>query len=525
MISVSDAWKEKHTQILLPETFIEITCGVTDIGVGKSATVTGTNEAGFSNTAYVLKNEKNVSATKYATLEPNLWALDGTCQIVEGQFAGLGYVSESDDAKLTIVLPETEVFSVPGFTITWGGVYDEYPTAFKVTTYSNGKVVATTTVTDNTSARSKVDVEFAEFDSVVIEIIEWCVPDHRARIDLVMFGHAVVFTKNEIVSFSHEQTGSLVSGEIPKSSIEFTVDNADGRWSLNNPTGIEQYLAERQPVTVRFGMDVNGVTEWIPGGKFYLSGWETSANSLVATFRARDVFEYLLDVQHTGTLTGTLKEIVENALSGRIPDDCVVNIDDSLSNYTATTDGKHTVAEVVQMCANAAGCVIRYDRYGNLNIEPLDSTAADYDITLDRSYSYPELSLSKYMKEISVDYGGVKRFVLGIFNKGETQTVDNPFVTTQSQAEVVANCVKTALETRQTVSGDFRADPRLDLFDVIPVEGKYDLFPAVAITNIRYDYTGAFKASYEGKVLVERNVPPTESNVLGAFILGQGVLS
>lgn len=520
MISVSNAWRERHEQTLLPETFVEITCGVTDTGIGNSATATGANEAAFSNTAYVMKNEKNVSATKYATLETNLWTLDGTCQIAESKPTGLGYVSESDDAELTIVLPETEVFSVPGFTITWGGVYDEYPTAFTVTTYAGGRAVTTATVTNNTSTTSKVDMDFTEFDTVVIKVDEWCVPEHRARIDLVMLGHAVVFTKGEIISFVHEQTGSLVSGEIPKSRIEFTIDNSDGRWSLNNPTGIEQYLAERQPVTVRFGMDINGVIEWIPGGKFYLSGWETSANSLVATFSARDVFEYLLEAKHTEVIGGTLKEIVETVLRGRIPDDCVVNIDDSLNNYTATADGNHSVAEVVQMCANAAGCVIRYDRNGNLNIEPLGSDVEEYEISLDRSYSYPELSLSKHMKEVSVDYGGTDRYILSVSNRGETQTVDNPFITTEGQAALVASRVREVLGTRQNVSGDFRADPRLDALDIIHVEGKYDSFNAVAITRIRYDYSGSFKASYEGKV-----VPAGGGSVLGAFILGQGVLS
>ena len=518
MITASDTWKALHQQTLLPETFVEISCGVTDPGIGNSAFASGTNEAAFSNTAYAAKNEKNVSTTKYATLEPNLWMLDGSCYIAENQPTAPGYVSESDDAELTIVLPEIEVFSVPGFTITWGGAYDEYPTAFTVTAYADGEVVATTSVTDNTSTTSKVDMEFTEFDTIVIRVDEWCVPDHRARIDLVLFGHAVIFTKNEIISFSHEQTGSLVSGEIPKSSIDFTVDNTDGRWSLNNPTGIEQYLAERQPVTVRFGMDVGGEIEWVPGGKFYLSEWRTSANSLVATFAARDVFEYLLETKYTDIITGTLKEIVENALTGRIPEDCVVTIDESLSDYTATTDGKHTVAEVVQMCANAAGCVIRYDRDGNLHIEPLNTEMADYEITRALSYSHPELKLSKHMKEISVAYSETDRYILSVADVGETQTVDNALITSAEQAALVADCVKFVLETRQTVSGDFRADPRLDAFDVIPIAGKYSVFPGVAITNIRYDYTGSFKASYEGKVI------PVESSVLGTFILGQGVL-
>lgn len=522
MITASDSWKNLHRQALLPETFVEISCGVADPGIGDAAVATGSNEASFSNTAYAVKSAKNVSATKYATLEHNLWTLDGSCHISESQPTALGYVSNGEEAELTIRLPEVEEFTPHGFTITWGGVYGEYPTKFTVTAYADGVAVATTTVTDNASTTSKVDMDFTEFDTVVIKVDSWCLPDHRARIDLVLFGHAVVFTKSEIISFSQEQSGSLISGEIPKSSIQFTVDNTDGRWSLNNPTGIEQYLAERQPVTVRFGMNVNGAIEWIPGGKFYLSEWKTSANSLVATFAARDVFEYLLEAKHPSIVSGTLKQIVETVLAGRIPDDCVVTIDDSLSNYSATTDGSHTVAEIVQMCANAAGCVIRYDRAGNLHIEPLNVENAYYQITKDLSYSYPELTLSKHMKEISVAYGSANRYVLPVGDAGETQTVDNPLITSENQATAVASCVKYALKTRQSVSGEYRADPRMDVFDVVSVAGRYSVFPNVAITNVKYDFAGSFRARFEGKV-----IPADSSNVsvLGAFILGKGVLS
>jgi hypothetical protein len=519
MISVSDAWKDKHTQTLLPETFIEITCGITDVGSSDEVVVTGTNEAAFSNTAYVVKSTKNVTPKKYATFEKNMWVLDGTCNLPERQTDVLapGYVNECGDAVLTIRLPEIRESTIPGFTITWSETYNEYPVSFSITAKNGNTVVATTTVTDNTSTVSTIPMEVAECDTIVIEVHEWIVPDHRVRIDLVSFGQVVTFTKNDIMSFTHEQQGSLISGEIPKNSIEFTVDNSDGRWSLNNPTGIERYLTERQPVVVKYGLDVNGKVEWIPGGKFYLSEWRTSANSLEATFAARDVFEYLLESKCSSVMEGTLKEIAENMLRGRVPEDCVVNIDDSLSKYTATTDAAHTAAEVVQMCANGSGCVIRYDRDGNLNIETLKRSPSGYHITKEFSYSHPELTLSKHMKEVSVAYGENTRFVLGVSDMGETQTVDNAFVTSVEQAAVVAECVRDALETRKSVNGEFRADPRLDLFDIVRVDGKYGTFFPVVITNIKYVYNGAFKATFGGVIL-------KCNNVLGQFILGKSTL-
>lgn len=76
-----------------------------------------------------------------------------------------------------------------------------------------------------------------------------------------------------IISYSHEQSGDLLTGAIPKHSIEFTVNNIDGRWNPSNPTGLEKYLSERQKLIVRYGMDVDGTIEWIKAGTFYLSEW------------------------------------------------------------------------------------------------------------------------------------------------------------------------------------------------------------------------------------------------------------
>ena len=84
---------------------------------------------------------------------------------------------------------------------------------------------------------------------------------------------------------------------------------------------------------------------------------------------------------------------------------------------------------------------------------------------------------------------------------GETQTVNNPLVGSIAQAESIAEWVKKTLNARKIVSGEYRADPRLDVFDLVAVEGKYGEISPVAITEIVYSYTGSFKGRYKGRVL------------------------
>lgn len=521
MITVSDSWKEVNQRFLLPETFIEISCGMTDVGVRDLLEVSSTDEAVFSNAGNIIKSVNTFSSAKYATMEHNLWLLDGSRNIVpnSGSYNTPGYVSGVGvPASVVLSLPEVRQSPAPGLTITWSSEYGEYAVDFTVTAKNGDTVIATTEITGNNANVTEVDMELVNYDSVVVEVTKWSLPNHRVRIDQISFGHVVIFSKNDVLSFSHEQHGCLNSGEIPKNSIEFTLNNTDDRWNPNNPTGIGKYLSERQQISVRYGIDINGVTEWIPAGKWYLSEWSAPSNGLEAFFSARDVFEFMMNEPYTGDSTGSLSHLLSQAFSiADLPDDFAYSVDPSLGNYIATLEGEHTVAEVVQLCANAGYCVVWQDRNGVLNITPLNETYSGYSIVSALSYSHPEVTLTKPLKAVAVSYGEDSTYSLSVGTSGETQTVDNPLIDTVDQAEAMAAWVRHTMESRKSVTGEFRADPRLDLFDVVTVESKYGIIYPVAITNIKYTYTGAFKGSYTGKVI------NTEA-VLGQFILGASLV-
>ena len=521
MITVSDAWKDRNFRFLLPETFLELSVGVTDVGIQDIVTPVGVNEAPISNTSAVVTNSEADLLPRYATLEHNLWELSGDRTIApdSAPYNTTGYVSnDTSESKVVLNLSEVRNVAIPGFTITWSSEFDEYPVEFAVTVKNGNTVVASTYVNDNNTSVSEVALDVSEYDSVTIETYKWCLPQHRARIDLVSFGHVLTYTKKDILSFTHEQYGDLNSGEISKNSITFSINNIDGKWNPNNPSGFEKYLSERQIVNVRYGLDIDGKTEWIKAGTFYLSEWRAPANGLEASFSARDIFEYLLNETYTGVKSGTLMELVTDALEAAGTIEPVLH--QSLSQYTATLTEDYTAAEVVQMCANAAGCLLFQDREGHLHIEPLNHSFSGYVITSALSYAHPEMELLKPMKSVSVSYGEDLNYVLQTGNSGETQTVDNPLINTESQAQTIARWVRDMLEMRKMVSGEYRADPRLDLFDIVSVQSKYGAITPVVITNITYSYTGSFRATYKGRVIPSKN----DTAVLGNFILGVSVL-
>lgn len=373
MINASNAWKDIQQRFLLPESHIEIDCTITEAGIQDTATILGADEALITNTQSALYD--TTKTNKYATNELNLWALDGSRSIAPdtAPFAESGYISETDGTgSITVSLPSVHTSATSGVTITWAGRYDEYPTSFQIIAKRGNTVVSTNTVEGNTSQVSAVFSRIENYDSITINVLGWSLPYRRVRIEKFIIGHTMTFTKSDIFSFTHEQSGHLNSGELPKNNIDFTLNNIDGRWNPNNPTGLEQYLSERQKIKVRYGLDVNGTVEWIKAGTFYLSEWRVPANGLEANFSARDIFEYLLNESYTGAREGTLYQLVQNAFdSAGVPEDFIPDVSSTLKNYNATLpEGELTCAVVVQMCANAAGCVIYQDRDGILHIKP-----------------------------------------------------------------------------------------------------------------------------------------------------------
>lgn len=512
MIAVSDAWKIKQQAFLAPEGFLEISCTITEVGAQDEIIPSGTNEAIFSDISGVAGTSGEQTTKKYATLEPNLWALDGTRNIVptEQPYANIGYVSNiAETGSVTLALPGVHSTPIPGVTITWSSEYEEYPHVFTVTAKNGDTVVAETTITDNTKVISVVYMDIVNYDSITVTVHNWNIPNRRARIDLVKLGLDLTFTKSDITGYTHEQFGSTISGELSKNSIEFSVDNTDNRWNPNNPGGMEQYLSERQQLTVKYGFDIDGTTEWIKAGTFYLSEWRAPSNGVEASFAARDIFEYLLGESYTGRREGTLEQLVLAAFSSAgLPDAFRYDLHSALSlspTITLKEGTEYTCAEVVQMCANAANLVMYQDRDGILHLTELDETPSGYVIPSSLAYTHPEVELSKQLKNVSVSYtdseGNALSYALNVGTSGETQTVNNPFVVGEEAAASMANWVSRNLISRKTVSGEYRADPRIDLFDVVTVESKFGSFSPVVITDIKYSFTGSFKASYTGRVI------------------------
>lgn len=516
MVPVSSEWKVAHDELLLPETFIELSYEITDPQLAVAASTSATNEESFSEAESITAaTEKNPE--RYSTLEYNEWGLDGTFNYFDETPEDVGYttsVLSGSDAKytsvptITIRFAELRTALIPGLTITWGEGVGEWAVSFQATVYNGNTQIARLAVTDNKNVVSKLLMDLQNFDKIVIEVFEWCLPYRRCRVTEVFLGVRETYTKAELLGYTHSESVDLLSAVLPKNEITFSLDNSTGRWNPNNPTGVEKYLLERQRFVVKYGMTVNGRVEKIRGGTFWLSEWNTPANGIEASFTARDALTLMNDI-YTGIRSGTLKAIAKAAFEQAklpvMPDGSLrYFIDDSLANmstdFTEDTSA-YTIVDVLQMVSHMACCVFYQDRTGKVRIEPHNEGISDYVINRFRSYAHPEISISKPLRAVSVSYGEDSTETLLVDAQGEVQTVSNSFVKTAADARRLANRTAKVLKGRKTISGEYRADPRLGALDVISVESKY-ADNKVAVTEIKYTTSGgALKGTYIGRIL------------------------
>lgn len=511
MQTVSQEWKDAQEQTLVPESYVEVILNVGDPDAQADAQSASNGEEVFSE-AESLVSETGKSPLRYATLERNIWLLDGSFEILPNNppYGENGYIGNSicdDDGEFTttptITISFSETFEdlIPGITITWGTAYNEWADSFTVTAYNGTSAVATKTVTGNQSLTSVVNLDIQNYNKITVEVSKWCLPGRRARIESIIVGIEKKYAKSELMNYSHTMFVDPLSAELPKSEIKFEIQNLNGEYNPDNPQGSEKYLMERQAITARYGYKINGSVEWIQAGTFYMSEWETPQNGITATFTARDRLEFMSD-SYTGTASGTLMAIVTAALNQaalpKMPDGSDPwTIDTSLSEINAP-DGvdlsQTTIAEVLQYAANAACCVFYQDRDGKLHIEPLAEGTTDYEINQFRSYANSEISLTKQLKAVDVNDGAA---VVTVSTVGETQKVSNPLIS-DSRAQTVAQWVADYLENRRILSGNFRADPRLDPLDRVTNENQF-AETIVLVTEVQYTYNGAFRGSYEGR--------------------------
>ena len=516
MQAVSNDWKAMQLDNILPLSDIEIKYAATDSDAMNYATVSS------NSTASVVTNNDLQSIvqpigqrTATQTVELNKWELNGNIGFDSSNVKGYisGYISQNDNSfstspTVTISFSQLRTIRSEGVVVKFSSAYNEFATDFDVTAYNGSTQVATASVTGNHNIEVEVSIPIQNYNKIVITISKWCLPQSRARIESVTIGSTKTFTKSDIISYSQNMKSSLFAYELPDYHIEFEFYNLDDQWNPDNPTGIYSILSERQEIQVKYGYEINGDYEYISGGIYFLSEWNTPQNGISARFKAQDLTIFMQSKFDGTGYSGqsvTWKALAEEAFSQSniplLPNGSVRWVTTDLASPAVTMPNNlsdYTCAEIVQLCCSAKACVMRYGRDGIMYCEKLDTTVQDYEINRFNSYKDAEYSMAQMLRGISVN----DAFYHSVSNKGEIQYVNNELITNDidlSDLNEFFQYNETHLTNRRTLTGQYRSDPRLDIFDYITVENKYATMNVV-ITMLNLSYNGGFSAVYEGRV-------------------------
>lgn len=421
MQTVSESWKAIENQQLVNEAFVDIELDVTDPDAVEDATASDNGAIYISDTADVA-NGVDKQAIPYATLEQNIWVLDGSNTFIpKNNYGEIGYISSelsnaygiyTNTPVLTLSFSETHTKLLAGLTIVWGEAYGEYAESFVVTVSNNGSVVLQQRIDGNKSVRSIIDADIQTYDEIQVEVIKWCLPYRRARILEFFIGINKIYTKSDLMSYEHEMEVSPIGASLPTARVQFGLNNVNNEFDPNNQDGLAPYLITRQEIRVTYGLRLNDNTiERIKAGTFYLSEWQAPQNGIEANFEARDLLEFLQKTYTKGQYYPngiSMYDLAEDVFDfANLPlnhdgnpkyvlDDCLKDI------YTVAPLPLVSLAICLQYIAQASCCVLYSDRQGTLHIEPISTTMTDYEITDFVLYSRPEISLQKPVSDVVV---------------------------------------------------------------------------------------------------------------------------
>lgn len=429
---------------------------------------------------------------KYATLERDRWALDGTWDLLPddptqtaGQMGYIGNVLSGADGTFStppwVELQFSGVSVLQACSVYFpGNDYDGLPEDFTVEVKQGGTAYHTRTYTGNTA--SSVSLEGFTVnnpDAIRVTVTKWSRPGRRMRVVEIVPGVYEGWDGGMIAEFNVKQQGNIAATALPYGTCTLKIDNLSRRFEPRSKNGIFQSIEERQGIDISLGVRLaDGTDEYKRLGIFYQysGGWKTGDNGLTMQWNLVDIIGLLANREFLApaTLPTTLGGWI-GALAAQLG----VNFQDRWHvdpNYTAlpvtvrTADdlqGK-SCGDILRWVCQATGTWPRADAStGDLTAEPLWSEGNK--VTLDNLNGYPVMKANGDVAALifTLNDGSDTKFIVSgnATSSSETVSIDNPFIKTQAQALAAARLILS------TYGGNVldltgRGDPSSEIGDV-----------------------------------------------------------
>ena len=253
------------------ESYMEIMMYVPDNKVSISS-VTSNDILQYSDITS-LKNIKNYTTTTIATLEENLWILNGAFinPTVGRKYPGYISNSISDDNGNFETNPTIDVeLSIPRdieyFSLILNpSVKSGYPKNIIINCLdSNGDILSTINknIIEETSLPNIIfEVNTPNVAKLQIEFVGTFFAHRRIRVASIMFGKVITLNQDEVLTSDYLDRCSFVPDSIPSRTFSFSVENYNKKYNIDNPRNDYINLDRQTVVLMRNGYNIYGYKE------------------------------------------------------------------------------------------------------------------------------------------------------------------------------------------------------------------------------------------------------------------------
>lgn len=454
-------------------------------------TVTSSGAELFSKPEQV--HDKNIELeSRYATLEPNRWVLDGSFRLIpddptklsgdvgfvgnvlsgEGGGFAIPVYAELDFSNVSILQACSVYFSQDAV----DGVAED----FSVAVYSGDMAVYTKTFTGNTAVYVSID-GFTVYDPTAIRVTvtKWSLPGRRMRIAEIIPGIYEQWTSDIIASLDIQMRGNFSCLSAPYGTCTLRMDNLDRRFEPRNKNGVFLSIEDRQAIPVAIGCELaDGSVEYKKVGVFFQDngGWKIGDNGITMQWDLVDIVgllstrEFKTPSTIPTTLSGWLAALV-GQLGANF--DGWYHVDPDYADAAATVNASSDVegqkcGDILRWVCMATGTWPRADaETGYLTAEPFWNQGNKLD--LDNMTTYPVMKANDDISVLTFKLFDSDGTVLNISgnatSSSNTLTVSNPFLHTTSQAQTAARQILSQYGGIKLETAG-RGDPASEIGDV-----------------------------------------------------------
>lgn len=486
----------------------EIAFKLVDTRAAQNATPTASGVEPVSNLSQLVQ-EENRAGGKWATMEPGIWLLDGTWEVLPDDLSqepmGLWSVLSSPDGTFSQAPSLTMTLSAPassvGFTLHFDHMAAQWPEEVRVQVWL-GSALLTDRTLGNDGPTLLVNLPLDGYDKVTFTFPKTAWPQRRVRLYSVLFGIVQKFTGESLVSVTWT-AGASASGEsLPAREMAFTFDNGDQKYNLINPNGLYRYLQDGQEIDS--ALLIGG--ERISMGSHYFQKAEAKDEALTAEITASDRILWLDNETFEDGADGAwpLSEAVTALVGSEIPVDIPADIGGRLVGKSIPEGTAKR--EALRFLAQAARCACWMGRDGVLlfremamgapvdtldgsNLETMDGVSVTQPVDKVVLRVVNEFHWSGVDEEIKTQ---TKEYTAG--EGSNVLTVQNPCA---YDGQAVAAWLLSMKQRRLQYTCTGRGNPALEVGDTVTIFNAYDEAGAGVVTGYEAAFDGGLTETLE----------------------------